>query len=148
MSAQERVSLIDQVVNAITPEKFSWQEWVDWQDRYFWLFFVVLIVYIPGFKLGVWFMKDRKPFDCRRYMMLHNLIMCIFSTIGSFVASVVLYESVRATGLVGSVCDGLFYRHRGGVWMFLFSVSKIWELTETVVQVLEKKNIIFLHCAY
>eukprot|EP00300_Choanocystis_sp_HF-7_P040234 c6695_g1_i1.p1 GENE.c6695_g1_i1~~c6695_g1_i1.p1 ORF type:complete len:279 (+),score=38.69 c6695_g1_i1:88-924(+) len=134
------------IFEAILPRKFIWEDGIAVQNRYFLAFALCVVFYVPAFKAGVWFMRDRERWDLRWYMLAHNALMCVFSTLGAAVSMWIWVESIRESGsLSASVCSGFFYRTRAGFWCFLFSSSKIFELTETVVQVLEKKSIILLH---
>ncbi|VDM49985.1 unnamed protein product [Toxocara canis] len=85
------------------------------------------------------FMSTRKPFQVSdsdfqltTVLNLWNTWLAVFSVIGSAITTVALFTEIRNHGLVGNR-------------PFLFCVSKIAELGDTIILVLRKKPLIFLH---
>lgn len=92
-------------------------------------------------------MKNRKAFDLKWFNFLHNAFLCLLSlamTVG------IIYEVVKdslANGFHHSYCDekGDLTSNRIYVWIFIFYVSKYYEFLDTVILVLRKKPLLFLH---
>ena len=57
------------------------------------------------------------------------------------------YRLVTLGGLQYAMCDSRLYAGStvGGLWAFLFPLSKLFELVDTVFILLRKRNVIFLH---
>jgi elongation of very long chain fatty acids protein 6 len=137
---------------SLTPLYFkSEMEW----DQYasFWardnihLSFVVCIIYVLvifGIKA---FMVKRTPLDIRRFQVLWNFSLSVFSFCGMVRMVPQLVGAVLHLGFRASMCqDPREYGGHGasGLWTFLFIFSKIPELFDTVFVVLGKRPLLFL----
>lgn len=94
------------------------------------------------------FMEKRKPFDLRIPLALWNLLLAVFSFIGSLRTLPFLANTVYQRGVYHSVCapPTPHYGHGPvGLWVTLFIFSKVPELFDTAFIVLRKKPLIFLH---
>lgn len=105
----------------------------------------ILIYLLTIFLLHAW-MKNRKPFEMRTLLGLHNLVLCIFSFYMTVGLGFRLIQVVQKGGLFGVYCgtteydmDKLLY------WCDLFYLSKYYELLDTVFVVLRKKQLTLLH---
>lgn len=120
----------------------------DFTYSYNFLAFVVSIIYIVGVFYGQHAMKNREPFDLRGVVTYWNLFLAIFSFIGACRTVPHLIFSWRHFGLDYLVCrssDVAYQSGASGVWLHLFVYSKYFELFDTVLLVLRKKPVIFLH---
>lgn len=89
-------------------------------------------------------MRTRTPFKLRRTLTLWNVGLTVFSAAGSYHMLGEMYESLVLRGLDHSVCVACT-NGRAQYWMWLFALSKIFELGDTVFIVLRKQRLIFLH---
>lgn len=91
-------------------------------------------------------MNARKPFQLTVALNLWNIWLAVFSVIGSAITTVALFTEIYNHGFVASytVC-GDFFKGLSGYFSFLFCVSKIAELGDTIILVLRKKPLILLH---
>uniref|UniRef100_A0A7E4ZZC9 Elongation of very long chain fatty acids protein n=1 Tax=Panagrellus redivivus TaxID=6233 RepID=A0A7E4ZZC9_PANRE len=92
------------------------------------------------------YMKDRAPLDIRLPLRLWNLWLAVFSIAGSYVTTTALFTEIRTEGLASSYCyAGNFFQGTPGLWTFLFCMSKVAELGDTIFIVLRKRPLMFLH---
>ncbi|NXY62713.1 ELOV6 protein, partial [Callaeas wilsoni] len=107
------------------------------------IFSVIYIILIFGIQH---FMKERRPFDLRAPLALWSFSMTLFS----FIAACRIWKQMAflllTKGFKQSVCSKSFYVHPvTKLWMYLFALSKLVELGDTLFIVLRKKKLIFLH---
>lgn len=100
--------------------------------------------------LRVWqrLMKTREPMKLKGVCAAHNGALAVFS-LAVFVGQ--LYETIMASRRLG-VHDVFCWQTPGPAqgrlyfWSYLFYLSKYYELLDTVLLVLKKKPLDFLHC--
>ncbi|VDK59812.1 unnamed protein product [Anisakis simplex] len=108
--------------------------------------FYISIAYVFVIFIIKAIMSSRKPFELTLALNLWNTWLAVFSIFGSAVSSVALYNEIKNHGLVASYTSyGEFFTGFSGYFAFLFCVSKIAELGDTILLVLRKKPLIFLH---
>lgn len=106
-------------------------------------------------------MRDRPPIKLRYLIFLHNVFLCVLSAamgIGIVVEVVrVLVNPPKSTstsllststaGFREVLCDtsGNLMSGRMAWWMYIFYVSKYYEFIDTVIMVLTKRPLNFLH---
>lgn len=90
------------------------------------------------------FMRTREPFKLRKCLMVWNLALTVFSAAGSYYMVAEMYDSLYLKGFDNSVCITCA-NTSAQYWMWLFALSKIFELGDTVFIVLRKQKLIFLH---
>jgi elongation of very long chain fatty acids protein 6 len=91
-------------------------------------------------------MANRKPYEIKTPLRLWNLWLAVFSIMGSAVSTVSLFNECRKYGVVSSYTHARdFFEGTSGLWTFLFCMSKIGELGDTIFIVLRKKPLMFLH---
>eukprot|EP00871_Galdieria_phlegrea_P000060 jgi/Galph1/1054/GphlegSOOS_G5883.1 len=93
------------------------------------------------------YMKDRPPLKLKRISAVHNIILCLLSLVMCFGTIVDLMFRVKDLGFFSVVCDREHKAMRGRLlfWMYLFYCSKYYELFDTVILVLKKRPLNFLH---
>lgn len=89
-------------------------------------------------------MRTRAPFKLRRTLTLWNVALTAFSAVGSYHMLGEMWEALGVQGLHHSVCVACT-NASAQYWMWLFALSKIFELGDTVFIVLRKQRLIFLH---
>uniref|UniRef100_A0A8B9S926 Elongation of very long chain fatty acids protein n=1 Tax=Apteryx owenii TaxID=8824 RepID=A0A8B9S926_APTOW len=108
-------------------------------------FAMVYVILIFG---GQRFMKKRTGYKLRTPLTLWSLSLALFSLFGGrdhrfwkYVAFILSTEGFRKL-----VCEQTFYVHPiTKFWVYLFVLSKVLELGDTVFIVLRKQRLIFLH---
>lgn len=100
------------------------------------------------------FMRDREAIKIRSLIVLHNVFLCSLSLamgVGVLVEVIRILmnppPSPSVSSLREAVCDttGAAMTGRMGWWMYVFYVSKYYELVDTVIMVLTKRRLNFLH---
>eukprot|EP00058_Branchiostoma_floridae_P003280 XP_002588768.1 hypothetical protein BRAFLDRAFT_125629 [Branchiostoma floridae] len=90
-------------------------------------------------------MRAREPFRLRLPLVLWNLAMALFSTVGALRYVPPLLHTVRHQGFLRSVCEQHYTRPVTGLWSALYIFSKLVEFGDTSFIVLRKRPLIFLH---
>ncbi|VDM58950.1 unnamed protein product [Angiostrongylus costaricensis] len=91
-------------------------------------------------------MKNFKPFQLTSILNFWNAWLAIFSTIGSCMTGYGLFYEIYHRGFVSSYTRaGDYFTGYSGYWTFLFTMSKVLEFGDTILIVLRKKPLIFLH---
>jgi elongation of very long chain fatty acids protein 6 len=105
--------------------------------------YLALIFYVPTV------MEKRKPIKLKTFFAFWNLLLTVFSIIGSYYCVPRLVQVLMQDGgFYKSVCDPSVPKYADGevgFWVAAFILSKIPELMDTVFLVLQKKDVIFLH---
>ncbi|KAK6049987.1 GNS1/SUR4 family protein [Cooperia oncophora] len=91
-------------------------------------------------------MTNFKPFQLTSALNFWNAWLAIFSTIGSIFTGYGLFYEIYYRGLVSSYTRiGNYFEGFSGLLTFLFVMSKVLEFGDTILLVLRKKPLIFLH---
>ncbi|XP_044751224.1 elongation of very long chain fatty acids protein 6-like [Coccinella septempunctata] len=113
-----------------------------WTDTFY--FNVVYLMVIFSLKK---FMQNRPPYKMMIPAVIWNIFLASFSIIGTIRTFPELRRSLSFHGIHHSICDQSFIAtdEVTRVWVYLFVLSKSWELLDTVFVVLRKHPLIFLH---
>jgi len=107
------------------------------------LYSIAYIVVIFGIKFA---MQTRKPYQLKLTLQLWNLWLAAFSIAGSLVTGYGLFMEAQKYGIVSTYTHSRdFFQGVIGLWTFWFCMSKLAELGDTILIVLRKKPLIFLH---
>ncbi|NXK38464.1 ELOV6 protein, partial [Piprites chloris] len=91
-------------------------------------------------------MKERRAYNLRTPLTLWSFSLALFSVIGAWRIWKQMAFLLLTKGFKQSVCSQSFYIHPvSKLWMFLFALSKLVELGDTVFIVLRKKKLKFVH---
>ncbi|XP_025066345.1 elongation of very long chain fatty acids protein 3 isoform X1 [Alligator sinensis] len=95
---------------------------------------------------GQYVMKERRGYNLRMPLALWSFSLALFSILGIMRTGEYMRFRLSTSGFKQSVCDRGFYT--GPIckfWAFLFVMSKVLELGDTVFIVLRKQKLLFLH---
>lgn len=106
---------------------------------------VMSLFYYMGIRLIERAMHNRKAFDLRPALFVWNASLALFSLV-AFVrfSEDVLYQLTNH-GFVPTICYSCHPERVAAFWAFLFLISKVVELGDTLFLVLRKRPVIFLH---
>jgi len=92
-------------------------------------------------------MKTRQPYSLMNVVAVHNMILCVWSLVMFLGISYELAIIFMNNGVYGMYCIPPTQPLVGRVqyWMYVYYLSKYWELFDTLIIVLRKKPLIFLH---
>ena len=132
----------------LKPSSFSCSDAISWTNNNWSIPIISSILYLALIYFGKQWMKNREPFDLKGLLFMWNSAIAIFSIMGASVCVPALISSVREKGFVYTSCtsDG-FYESDDSVicfWIFLFVVSKVFELGDTFFVILRKKPLMLL----
>ena len=128
------------------PDDFVWDEQTPLRDWRYPIFAGLL--YVACLLTIQRAMKSRQPYKLKGVTAAHNGILCIFSIV---IFAGQSYETAKAVGRIGAH-DVFCWQTPGPAtgrlyfWSYLFYLSKYYELLDTVLLVLKKKPLDFLHC--
>lgn len=97
---------------------------------------------------GQLYMQTRSRFELRLPLFMWNVFLAMFSVWGAYRSAPELLYVLNKYGFRYSVCipGPSFLDNRvGGFWNWMFTLSKVPELGDTVFIVLRKQPLIFLH---
>jgi elongation of very long chain fatty acids protein 6 len=128
-------------------EKFIHQDSRDWMQNNWTNVFFYIGIYMALIFGGQHFMASRPKFELRGLLTLWNTLLAAFSIIGFTRTAPELVHVLRNHGLYHSVCIPSFIEQDrvSGFWTFMFVLSKLPELGDTMFIVLRKQPLIFLH---
>lgn len=101
--------------------------------------------------LGKFIMRNRKPFELKGALQLHNLVLLVMSVVMLAGAAFEIFNSLSTHPFVDVFCSstehqGSYKLSRGGLfWSYMFYISKFYEFFDTLFIILRKKNLLFLH---
>jgi elongation of very long chain fatty acids protein 6 len=119
----------------------------EWMQRYWHTSFYAVAIYMIVIFGGQAFMSNRPAFKLKRPLILWNTSLALFSIVGTLRTLPELLHVLGRFGFYHSVCHPSFIEvvKPSGFWTWMFTLSKVPELGDTVFIVLRKQNLIFLH---
>ncbi len=94
---------------------------------------------------GRQYMEKRPPFEIRWALATWSSVLAVFSIVGAFRTVPETVYVLSKYGWEYSICVSSYTKGPTGFWTCLFTVSKLYELGDTIFIVLRKQNLIFLH---
>jgi hypothetical protein len=113
-----------------------------------WISYFVSTLYLIGLWRGTSMMKDKKPYGLKTALAMWNLFLAVFSFIGASRTAPHLLFMLKDYGFEYSVCRAAVVGYGSGpvgFWVALFIFSKYVELLDTVLLVVRKRKVGFLH---
>lgn len=128
-------------------EKFMHQDTRAWMLKHWTSAFYYCGIYMILIFGGQHYMASRPKFELRGILTLWNTLLASFSIIGFTRTATEFIHVLRNHGLYYSVCIPSFIVQDrvSGFWTWMFVLSKLPELGDTVFIVLRKQPLIFLH---
>ncbi|KAF2070079.1 hypothetical protein CYY_008605 [Polysphondylium violaceum] len=130
----------------IDPQNFKFQYGVTPFSQ-FHIIPTVLVIYLVSIFSIKYLMTNRKPFSLKYVTIIHNAILCLWS-LAMCVGIVYEYmKRISSEGPLFTFCETSpgFNQGTSYYWSYIFYISKFYELLDTVIIVLKKKPLIFLH---
>jgi elongation of very long chain fatty acids protein 6 len=125
--------------NEYRQDKLNWTA-NNWHYVYFISFAYIATIF--GLKN---FMKNRKPYELRLLLIVWNACLAVYSILGAVRTVPEFLYILTEKGIKYSVCTETFTYGVTGYWAWLFTLSKVFELFDTVLLLLRKRELIFLH---
>ena len=121
------------------------EEWMSWMEQNWTLSIKFSIFYILAVFGGKFYMQNRPKYDLRLPLIIWNILLAAFSIFGTIRVWPDFLFTIRKHGIVHSICDNSNGYGIIGFWSFMFIMSKLPELVDTLFIVLRKQELIFLH---
>lgn len=118
-----------------------------WMKNNWHLSIYASIVYFFIIHGGQIVMANRQPFRLKSLLTAWNISLALFSIIGASRTLPEMFYVLKHGGFTQSVCDPSFMDtiKPSAFWTWLFVLSKLPELGDTIFIVLRKQKLIFLH---
>jgi len=124
---------------------FDKQEATLWMASNWKISFTYSAIYLIVIFGGRRYMKDRPRLEIRPVLSAWNFVLAAFSIMGALRTWPELLYTLFNHGFHHSVCIPSFYDGVTGFWAYMFVISKLPELGDTLFIVLRKQQLIFLH---
>jgi elongation of very long chain fatty acids protein 6 len=116
-----------------------------WMIRNWTLSVVIAAAYCAFVFVGRRVMSARPRFECRAPLIAWNIFLALFSMLGTVRVLPEFAWIISNKGVTESVCNNSYGYGITGFWAYMFIMSKLPELIDTVFIVLRKQQLIFLH---
>ncbi|XP_023238488.1 elongation of very long chain fatty acids protein 6-like isoform X2 [Centruroides sculpturatus] len=141
------------VITVPIPQHYGFETYIDVEDlrpyaAKYWHYSVYLsIIYVAVIHYLQHYMKYRPAFDLRRATVYWNCALALFSICCTVRGITALIYGIKYVPFYYMICDNTIYtRHKGFMfWTALYLLSKVVEFGDTVLIVLRKRNLLFLH---
>lgn len=117
----------------------------EWIKNSWWLSIIYTKIYLILIYAGKKYMKNRKAFNVRYILFLWNMSLALFSIIGCIRILPEFIKVIKSKGIEHSYCSDDYAYGVSACWFYLFIMSKVVELGDTLFIVLRKQKLIFLH---
>lgn len=120
----------------------AFQSWINknWTLSIWYAALYVMVIFA-----GKWYMKDRPRFELRMPLAIWSAVLGIFSIMGAVRTTPELIYRIYHQSFEASVCTSAYFYGPTAFWAYMFTISKVYELGDTVFIVLRKQPLIFLH---
>ncbi|KAK3931768.1 Elongation of very long chain fatty acids protein 6 [Frankliniella fusca] len=128
-------------------EEFVHQDTRVWMSKNWTYGFYYVGIYMVLIFGGQWYMQSRPRFQLAGVLSVWNTALALFSICGATRTAPELFHVLRNYGPYHSICVPSFIEQDrvSGFWTWMFVLSKLPELGDTVFIVLRKQPLIFLH---
>jgi elongation of very long chain fatty acids protein 6 len=116
-----------------------------WMEKNWTISFKISVIYCLCIVLGTAYMRNRQRFELRFFLIIWNMMLAIFSIIGTIRVLPEFLDAWDSHGLNYTICNNDYAYGITGFWAYMFIMSKLPELVDTVFIVFRKQRLIFLH---
>lgn len=95
-------------------------EYFHWGQNYWYICLVYALIYVIAIHAGQHYMKDRTRFDMRKGLAAWNIVLALFSTMGSIRLLPEFLYTLKTHGFVHSFCVQDYAHGVSGCWIALF----------------------------
>lgn len=124
---------------------FDEESFMQWMLHNWTLCFWYSALYVILIFGGKYLMQKRPRFDLRPALALWSAILGLFSIMGAARTLPEMVYVIEKYGFTYSVCNPSYFNSPTAFWAFMFTISKVYELGDTIFIVLRKQQLIFLH---
>jgi len=118
---------------------------IRWFQHNWHLSFYYSVLYVLAVYGGQKLMKTRERFHLYHSLIAWNVVLAIFSIVGTARFLPYFFRTLATKGFNHSVCVTDYEFGVSGCWVILFGMSKLVDLIDTAFVVLRKQRLIFLH---
>ena len=126
--------------------KFNSDGAIKWLNDTLHIPVAAICIYLVLVYVGRKWMANRKPYNLKRPLFLWNVLLAVFSILGTTNSLPSLVKAVFKYGIPYTACKSeVLWNPHICIWGFCYVLSKILELGDTFFIVLRKSRLIFLH---
>jgi len=131
----------------LTFVEFNKREAKEWMEHHWTVCLYFIVPYCLFISYGLEYMRNRRPMNLKWAMTLWNFSLAIFSVLACCTVLPEFYRIISSpNGFHNSVCAPCsVIPDQSLKWGWLFTLSKLVELLDTVWLVLKNRKVIFLH---
>lgn len=118
---------------------------VMWIKNHWWWSVVYAAIYMVLVYYGQKWMANRERFHLYRSLVAWNVVLAVFSILGAVRFLPNFITVLADKGVEHTVCVQDYSMGVTGCWTWLFALSKVIELVDTLFIILRKQKLIFLH---
>lgn len=119
---------------------------VQWAAKHWQITVYIAIFYVIATFTIQRIMQQRNALNLRRELLYWNVFLAIYSAFTAYYTVGSLISDLYHRGFHHATCSTwMFYDDRTKFWTWLFPISKIFELIDTLFILLRKNRLIFLH---
>ncbi len=149
LSIYSPLEISDQLFQTLQKLELSFNERkvIPWMRGHWHWSFYYSAIYLMLIVLGQRIMRDRKSYDLRRALCCWSAALSLFSCYAMYRITPLAYNMIYLGGFQHAICDIGSYMgsQGGGMWAFLFPLSKLPELVDTLFIILRKQKLVILH---
>lgn len=131
-------------------DAFNQQKAIKFMEQYWFSSIYISLVYLFVVFDTKRHLSSRPAFNTKRWLAVWNSLLFVFSTMGAARTFPELYYGLTEKGFRHCICDTSYILENKvtSFWGFLFVMSKVPELGDTLFIVLRKQKLTFLHVAH
>nr|CAD2188275.1 unnamed protein product [Meloidogyne enterolobii] len=131
-------------------ESYNYEYSKEWVKDNFHIFLILILFYILLINFSKLFLKNKKIIfnnSINKILALWNLFLAVFSFIGFFRLTPIMFNSIERNGIITTYTQitELQTNQISGFWIFIWVLSKIPELFDTLFLILKGRPIRFMH---
>ncbi|VDK45249.1 unnamed protein product [Anisakis simplex] len=137
---------MERLISIIRAPEFPEQASKDWVTDHQLFVLQVCVLYVVVIFGTKYFMKNRQPFELFFPLNVWNAFLAAFSIAGTLMLLPEFFSTIQTKGFQNSYCKRYnFTSGTNGFWGWMFILSKVFEMGDTVFLVLRKKPLMFVH---
>uniref|UniRef100_A0A1I8EQ07 Elongation of very long chain fatty acids protein n=2 Tax=Wuchereria bancrofti TaxID=6293 RepID=A0A1I8EQ07_WUCBA len=127
--------------------KFEFEPARKWASEMEWTILNISLTYVVSIFVIKYAMRDRKPYDLQQPLVVWNALLAIFSILGVVKITPVFLKQMATKGYISTFTEigPCFTDDVAGYWTFLWIISKVPELLDTIFIVLRKRPLMLMH---
>ncbi|VDK76676.1 unnamed protein product [Litomosoides sigmodontis] len=135
------------IMEFVFGSKFEFEAARKWASEMEWTVLNISLTYVITIFAIKYAMRDRKPYDLQQPLVIWNALLAVFSILGVAKITPVFLKQMATKGYISTFTEigPCFTDDVAGYWTFLWIISKVPELVDTIFIVLRKRPLMLMH---